>query len=258
MIGPSPARPKSPRRQSYSSSPPLIRADTVRRRRRVLAGGENGGMVSSSQPIVFLDTCVLKHAIRGRELLRRQSGALTWQLVEEDPVEMRGVATEMRGEINLLDDVAAIARVGSVKLVTHLEAVWELAGNLLVPGRMRSVFDGISVDKVGNPVPYARLLTPFPGSGASSRSLTSEFLCGLQHPRYMELRRACGAYQGERQAPPNQLMDAFLVWCADDAGADFFLTTDLKLVRSVRACKSVRLDVRVTAPSELLAAVSNA
>lgn len=215
---------------------------------------QNGGVDPERQAVVFLDTCVHKHAIRGRELLRRRAGALTWQLVEEDPVDERGVAGEIRREIDLLDDVAALARAGSVRLVTHLEAVWELLGNLQ-PGRSRLVFDGLSVEKIGNPVPYTRSLTPFPGSSATARSLTIDFLRGLRHPRYMELRRACGAYQGELPVPPNQLMDSFLVWCADDAGADYFLTTDLKLVRTVRACKSVRLDVAVVAPSELLAAI---
>jgi len=208
----------------------------------------------SIPPRIFLDTTIHKHGIRSRDFLRRSHDSITWQLVAEDPVDVRGVASGTRAEIDLLAEVARLARVGQIQLVTHLEAVWELAGNLLL-GPRQSIFGGIPVEHVGNPIPYSRRLTPFLGEGETVRSLTAAFLASLRDPRYLEIRRACGAFQGDRPSPPNQMMDAFLIWCADVAQVPYFLTTDLKLVRTVRLCKSVALSTRVVSPSQLMDAL---
>jgi hypothetical protein len=203
------------------------------------------------RPLVFLDTSAQKHAIRAREVIRRPAGSPTWNIVNEDPAE--GVPTGLRTEIDLLSEVAALARKGLVRLATHLESIWELIGTVTL-GRKISVFDGIPVERVGSPIPYSRALTSLsPGEGP--KALTIEFLAKLAHPRLLELRQACGAHQGNKPAPGNQVVDAFLVWCAEAARADHFLTTDLKLVRTVRACRSVTPRVTVLAPSELLLAL---
>ena len=50
----------------------------------------------------------------------------------------------------------------------------------------------------------------------------------------------------------DQLLDAFHILCAHRAQADYFLTTDLKLVRSVRAQSKHPLSVAVIDPCSLL------
>jgi hypothetical protein len=79
----------------------------------------------------------------------------------------------------------------------------------------------------------------------------ANFLKSITHPRFLQLQRACGAFQGD-SVKENQLADAFHIWCAEAANASHFLTTDFTLANLVRRHRTAPPQVRVVAPSELL------
>jgi hypothetical protein len=76
------------------------------------------------------------------------------------------------------------------------------------------------------------------------------FLRSITHPRFMELRTAVGAVETAGHFD-NQLADAYHVWCAEEAGARYFLTTDYKIGKSI-AHHYFHTTVDVVTPSELL------
>ncbi len=75
-----------------------------------------------------------------------------------------------------------------------------------------------------------------------------------EYPRFLELRKICGANQGS-SVNENQLIDAFHIWCAEEAGATYFLTCDLKLRNLIRNRTQNPLRLELVAPTELLAAL---
>lgn len=209
---------------------------------------------------VFLDTSAVKHSIRSRTVLHPHTQTITFNgkthevmvhdIVEIDPAS--GVNAEpLRTEINLLSDVAKFAKAGDIELLSHIEMEMEFI-EIQLFGRSRSEFDDIPIQMVDGPVRYDRVLAPSsPFSPETSKSLQIDFLKSLNHSRYRELQRACGAHQGSK-INENQLIDAFHIWCAESGGASHFLTTDLKLTRLVRQHRTAPPHVRVVTPSELL------
>jgi hypothetical protein len=91
-----------------------------------------------------------------------------------------------------------------------------------------------------------------PADESSAKDVQVDFLAGLRQKRFLHLQKACGARQGNRVVP-NQLIDAFHIWCAESAAASHFLTNDFKLIRAVRNYKSSPPKVKLVKPSELLA-----
>jgi hypothetical protein len=206
----------------------------------------------SEAPRVFLDTSVRKHAIRKRTTLRpRGNGA--YELSELDPAA--DVQPELKREIDLLTQVATVARKGMIKLLSHIEATSEFFSILLLPGPGESVFAGLEIELVNGPFEYSRLASPMPPFiTGSAKDIQIEFVAKIHDARFLEIRSACGADQGPGVAAPrNQLLDAFHLWCAESADATHFLTTDLKLTRVVRTYRKAPLKLKVVAPSELLA-----
>ena len=143
--------------------------------------------------------------------------------------------------------------MGEIELLWNIESEVEFFGIQGFPGGGRSELLDAGVTMVKGPVKYSRLLSSLsPLSGDTWRSLRTGFLNSIDHPRFLELKRACGALQGDR-VNENQLVDAFHIWCAEAANASHFLTTDFKLARIVRGHKAAPPRVKVVAPSELLA-----
>jgi hypothetical protein len=208
------------------------------------------------RPRVFLDTSVRHHSIDSRTLLRSNGqawgGQTLWKIVEEDPTAR--VADRLRAELELLPQVADLARRDEIELLSHNEADIELLGTVRFPEERRSVFDDVPITKVKGPVQYSRYITPHPRmrlAGQTWRSLQVDFLKSLKHQRFLELQRACGVSQGG-YLRENQLKDAFHIWCAEESGATHFLTTDFRLVNIVNREKTFPPRVRVVKPSELL------
>jgi hypothetical protein len=202
---------------------------------------------------VFLDTSIRKHSIRSRNLLRPAPGGGLYEFYDEDPAA--DVSGDLRREIDLLSDVADAARAGKIQLLSHLETMTELLGILLFPSPGESVFDGIEIENIAGPIEYSRVVF----GGGSAKELQVQFFDQLDHPRFLQIRRACGAYQGEGvPVRPNQIVDAFHVWSAESAGATHFLTTDFKLTRVVANYKKAPLKLKVVTPSQLLDEIGKA
>lgn len=205
---------------------------------------------------VFLDTAAVKHSIRSRTVLSPRPHTLSvGEFVVHDLVEIDPTASvnsePLRTEIDLLSQVAERAKAGDIELLWHTEGEVEFFSIHLLPGGGTSELLDAGVTMVDGPIKSSRLLSPmFPLSGETWRSLRKDFLAGLDHQRFRELQRACGAIQGDH-VNENQLVDAFHIWCAEAADASHFLTTDFKLVRLVRGHKTAPPRPRVVTPSEL-------
>lgn len=210
------------------------------------------------QAKVFLDTSVVKHAIRSRTVMRpwrhgREAGTGTAQgIVSEDPA--RRVSGRLRLEIDCLSEVTRLAEEGILELLWHFETFAEFARIFMIPGAA-SDFSRAGIRMVRGPFDYGRPLVPLYPPGPTDASAVREeqvrFLKSLDHVRFLQLQRACGAAQGQ-VTNDNQLIDAFHIWCAEHEGAHYFLTTDLKLIRLITNHRTYPPRVRVLAPSELL------
>jgi hypothetical protein len=195
---------------------------------------------------VFLDTAVVQHSIRSYQEFRGPN------LVDIDPTA-RVPPGRLKTEIDLISEVAQLARAGDIELIWHFETWWEFAGIDLLPGGGTSeLLDAGVTMVVKGPIQYSRPLTPLSLlSSDTCRSLMIDFLKRITHPRFQQLQRACGAFQGDH-VNENQLVDAFHIWCAEAADASHFLTTDFKLAKNVRSYKTAPPRVKVVKPSELL------
>jgi hypothetical protein len=210
---------------------------------------------------VFVDANVIKLASETDVLVPRQD-TVTWGGKEiEITVHDSGVRRELdrlpegelKAEALLLRRVADEARNGIIRLIIQAEVVHE---TWTLPWARGAHLYGVDIEWVDAPIQYGRILgriVPSPRSARRNdmKESTVEFLSRLKQARFKELQVACGATQGDR-INENQLIDAFHVWCAEEAGATHFLTLDFKLMRTVRQHKKHPPRVKVVKPSELL------
>jgi len=197
----------------------------------------------------------MKHSIRSREMLReRRPGSGTYELVLEDPVELAHVHSGLRAEIDLIPTIAEWAGSGVIRLGWNQETALEFFGTYIIPGGGSSVFADVAVTMVESPLEYSRMLA-LPDRSISSSELRMMFLQGIDHPRFLQLLRATGAYQGPGKLHERQAMDAFHIWCAEHNAMTHFLTTDLKLTRIVKQYKTAPVKVAVVTPAELVAEI---
>ena len=181
---------------------------------------------------------------------QRRPGYDVYELVKEDPVELAHPHPNIRAEIDLIPRVAEVARAGFIELGWHQETQLEFFGTYLIPSGGQSVFHDVSIQLVESPIEYSRMLA-LPDRSISPSELRMMFLRGIDHPRFLQLQRATGAFQG-KTLHEGQMMDAFHIWCAEHNQMTHFLTTDLKLTRIVKQYKAAPLKVAVVTPSQLL------
>lgn len=132
---------------------------------------------------------------------------------------------ELKAEADLLKDVAELGKSGSVEFVQTTEALyeeWGLPNMDSESGR----FYGAPIRFIDAPFRYERVMG---GMGIDGGAEQYYFLASIQTPRFLEIQRASGAYQGKNLLNRNQLIDAFHVWCAESYGCAFLLTLDFKL-----------------------------
>lgn len=208
--------------------------------------------------LVFVDANVLKFA--STELQRfvprqvsLQWGPTTVATTVHDPVLINpneGIASaDLRKEADLLPQIAACGKSGTLKFVQTVEALyeeWGLPDLDTDTGR----FYGAPLHLLRDvPFKYSRIMG---GSGIDGRQEQLRFLASVNDKRFIELQRACGAFQGHIKPPNhNQLLDAFHIWCAEVAGCSYFLTLDFKLMRVLSKSKA-KTQLRLVRPSELL------
>ena len=122
-------------------------------------------------------------------------------------------------------------------------------------GEHRTTLLEAPITMVKDPFPYARTISgsiaPSHSGDDSWRQAQTRFLLSIDYPRFLELRKVCGANQGAT-VNENQLADAFHIWCAEEGGATHFLTCDRKLLRLIRNRKTYPLKIRAVSPSELM------
>ena len=213
---------------------------------------------------VFLDTSVVKHSFRARRALRPRSASIEWNgkthnltlhdFVLIDPAA-RVTNKELMNEIDDLTKITALAVAGEIELQWHHEAREEFDRVWLVPSGGSPSLLTAPITWVDGPIWYRRMTTSLlPGDGWPRVDEQFEFLAGLDMPRFLQLQKLTGAYQGKIKNR-NQLLDAFHIWCAEVANSTHFLTTDLKLIKHIRRQTTNQPLINVVSPSELLAEI---
>jgi hypothetical protein len=224
----------------------------------------------SSHPRIFLETSALKFASERILCGYRVSKVIRWGNADvtipmarwyEDYPNHRLGWRQWRQilEISCLPSLAWMARQGRVELLSTNEVVLELRG-LPKTGDPRGLFYGAPITWVKSPAYTVGtgLFDPRVTEGGTRRPLNArerelEFFARMKRRRFLDLQKATGAYQGTGKPPdPNQLWDAFHVWSAESAGADYFLTLDMRLLRHLRSHRRFPPSLPCLSPVALL------
>lgn len=112
---------------------------------------------------------------------------------------------------------------------------------------------GAELTYIEAPIRYSRMLSSWHTQENDAKELQYDFLRDIDAPRFLEIQKATGAFQGKNPPNRNQLLDAFHLWCADHAGCEVFLTGEAEKLRGLIARKkNFSLGPKVLKPSELL------
>ena len=209
--------------------------------------------------LVFLDTSTIKHAattFRSVEIIFGQtrpwhlhSGSFRFTPITHHKAPAKG--ERLKRDIELLPELANAITTKGVDLITDDEVFYELFSQKRI-GFRRDFFYGMPIKMGRPPIEYSRPLVHSRTLGnRQTNNSQINFLLSIDHPRFLAIQKATGAYQGNSIAQ-NELKDAFFLWCAEHNGADYFLTLDYDLARCVERCKTVKIRPKVVSPSELL------
>ena len=105
-----------------------------------------------------------------------------------------------------------------------------------------SPFQGLSSQRLEPPLLYGRVMLSYDDRPGEAHARQKAFFESIRYPRFLEILDRIGG---------NKHADAYHLWTAEHNRVDFFLTTDQKLINSVRGSR-VDINVEVVAPSELL------
>jgi hypothetical protein len=212
-----------------------------------------------SRPLVFLDTVVLKASVDTRLVLLPVPERLQWgereiEIEVHRPVFINPNAKYLKqGNQERFEDtvalrfLAALARDERITLLIHEEVLLELMKLPRVIGDGPR-FYGAPMRKIQGPFRYGRVV-----ADTSTVDHQYEFLSRVKHSQFKELQKACGAFQGnDRPLNRRQLIDAFHVLCAESAGANYFLTLDDSLIRTLGSRKTPATPVVPITPTRLL------
>lgn len=214
------------------------------------------------QPTVYLDANVFKFAATRLLRLFPREHTVTWGEREFsttvhdfgylNPNESISNA-DLKAEAQLLQKVAEMAKSSRLSLMVQLETRLEAWGLPRMDSDDGPMY-GAPLVAVNAPIQYGRIVV---GGGESADERQLNFLRSLRAPRFLELQRATGAYQGPGRLNRNQLLDAFHLWCAEYNRCNYFLTLDFKLQRVLEQSRK-ELNTSVVRPSQLLQAVGPA
>jgi len=127
-----------------------------------------------------------------------------------------------RTECDLVESVARLIRDGNLEAATSSEVLFEFMKLPKTFPTSGGILFGADYRIVRAPVMLGYRLT----APAESFRRTLE---SISNPRYLEIRRQVGAFQGQKQVPLNQLFDALFLWTAEASGCNYFLTVERKL-----------------------------
>ncbi|UXT57995.1 hypothetical protein FY134_10185 [Agrobacterium fabrum] len=213
-----------------------------------------------SKPIasVFIDTNIFKFSAVKKHVLRPAKktaswGGATFETVIHEPYtvnEINKIKSDGQRRDALLLSMLAYAGISDL-LSFHIHhevdlETWGLPGMASPSGQ----FFGCPIDWVPDPVvrPHRVIL----GGGKKFKQHSLDFVSGIDHPRYKELSKVTGAFQGnDKPLNLNQALDAYHIWCAEVAQMDYFLTMDYKLKKVVERSK-IKTSVTITTPEQLL------
>jgi predicted nucleic acid-binding protein len=191
---------------------------------------------------IFVDTSVLKAARDTQMVFVPRTQKLDWgdQVVE---VEVHDMMYKNQNTAYLRNNpsafqnrlhnriIARLAKENRIELLISHEVKFEAMG---VPSVDFS-FYGSPINLVRSPIYHGGLVID--GSGRDHLHLFNA-LKSINDKRFFQLQKLTGAYQGKYNEPnKNQLFDAYHLWCAESANADYFLTHDEKLVRQWKNSK---------------------
>lgn len=207
---------------------------------------------------MFLDANIFKFsAIKKHVYLPKRQDIIWGPFVHETNVyepytvnSLDKVTSEILRKDSILLAMAAFAGIsGKLKFYYHREVEQETCG---LPGMTTASgrFFECPLEEVADPEDaYSRILY---GGGKHYKAHTQDFLSNIRNPRYLEIAKVTGAYQGkDKPLNLNQALDAFHIWCAESAGIEYFMTMDYKLKKVVERSK-LQSSVQITTPSQLL------
>ena len=211
---------------------------------------------------VFIDSNIIQHsATTYRTMDIYFGGAKPGEpLVREGPIQTvhkkPAENKNLMAEIECLKELACKLKALGATLIMDFENIYS---EVRRAGRFRrEFFYGSDIEYAERP-PEFNTVIGVPGwlnPGPTDKQFHN-FLHRLKHPRFLELAKFSGALQG-KEANYNQLADAYFLWCAEANEADYFLTLDAKLERSINQAKSLVYKPKVISASKLLAELENA
>lgn len=210
---------------------------------------------------VFIDANILKFSAVKKHVYRTKKATVNWGGTNFDTEYHERYTVndinKVTNEVQRRDSVCLgmLAYAGISQCLTfhnHREVdleTWGLPGMVSPSGR----FFGCPIHKVPDPIaPQSRIIF---GGGKRHKENILDSLSRVKHPRYVELTKMTGAFQGEsRPLNLNQARDAYHIWCAENANMDYFLTMDYKL-KKVVALSKIGTSVTIVTPDQLLRTV---
>lgn len=216
-------------------------------------------LISKHVMKVFLDSNIFQHsATTYRTSVIYFGGAKPGEsLVRRGPIKTihkkPAQGEELRKEIECLPKLAAKLKQIEATLITDFENIYSEVHKV-----------GFSELFYGSHIRYANRPPAFETSWGVPSWLSSgptknrfhNFLHRLKNPRFLELARYAGGLQGTCYNY-NQLADAYFLWCAEVNCADYFLTLDFRLRRSVSKAKGLVYNPKIVTATELLTELNN-
>jgi hypothetical protein len=202
--------------------------------------------MAKTKPVatVFIDTNILKFSAVKKHVYRARKTTVSWG-GKEFETEYREPHTvndihrikneDQKRDAAFLGMLAYAGISEWLKFYSHREVdleMWGLPGMVSPSGR----FFGCTIHKVQDPAaPQLRIIV---GGNKAIKKHILDFMCSIKHPRFIELTKMTGAYQGKsKPLNLNQARDAYHIWCAESAEMDYFLTMDYKLQKVVGRSK---------------------
>ena len=161
----------------------------------------------------------------------------------------------LRLEIDSLQELASKLKNIGACLIMDIDNIYSEVSKA---GRFqREYFYGSDIEYAERPPEFnATLGAPSWLNPGPTDNHFHNFLHRLKNPRFLDLAKYAGALQGSKDNY-NQLADAYFLWCAEVNYADYFLTLDSKLERSIGQAKSLVYTPKVVSATKLLAELKN-